>query len=135
MQRQAGDTSYGQIEDPLLKGLLLRIAKGLGQTALVATSRFPLSDLASYRNAGYHQMEVGELTLPGSLGPAATRGVRGDDAALTDSVAAYALYALTLDHLGSLIGQFLDGDPQARPEAPAPSAMSGDRQALRQRDC
>ncbi len=131
VQRQAGDTTYGQIDDPLLKGLLKRIAEGLGQTALWATSRFPLTDLAPYRNVGYRQIDVGELTLPAALALLRQRGVHGDEETLTALVAAYGAHALTLDHLGSLIGQFLGGDPQRAPEAPVLSSVIGDRQALR----
>src|SRR5262249_40596167 len=40
-------------------------------------------------------------------------------------------HALTLDHLGGLIGQFLGGDARRAPEAPALSAPGTDRQALR----
>ena len=36
---------FGQLEDPLLKGLLTRIAEGIGQTVALVTSRFPLADL------------------------------------------------------------------------------------------
>ena len=43
----------------------------------------------------------------------------------------YGAHALTLDHLGGLIGQFLGGDPRRAPEAPALAAPGGDRQALR----
>lgn len=131
VQLQAGDASYGHIEDPLLKGLLLRIVEGLGQTLLLATSRFPLTDLAPWQNRGYHQMDIGELTLPAALALLRRRGVRGDDEALMDLVAGYGAHALTLDHLGSLIGQFLDGDPNRAPEAPAVSAALGDHQARR----
>ena len=38
---------------------------------------------------------------------------------------------LTLDHLGGLIGQFLDGDPRRAPEAPRLTSPRHDRQALR----
>lgn len=131
VQRQANDTSYGRIEDPLLKALLIRIAEGLGQTALLATSRFPLTDLAQWSDRGYLQVDVGELTLPAALALLRRRGVYGDDDTLTDLVAAYGAHALTLDHLGCLIGQFLGGDPLRAPEAPALLAQSGDRQARR----
>src|SRR5262249_34911934 len=59
------------------------------------------------------------------------RGVGGDDATLAALVESYGAHALTLDHLGSLIGQFLGGDPARAPEAPALAAPGGDRQALR----
>src|SRR5262249_493498 len=41
-QRQSG-VGYGQVEDPLLKAFLLRVAEGLGQTAILITSRFPIT--------------------------------------------------------------------------------------------
>lgn len=131
VQRQANDSAYGRIDDPLLKSLLVRIAEGLGQTVLLATSRFPLTDLMPWQNGGYHQVDVGELTLLAALSLLRRRGVRGDDETLTNLVAGYGAHALTLDHLGSLIGQFLDGDPNRAPEAPAVSAALGDRQARR----
>jgi hypothetical protein len=132
VQRQAGaGDNYGQIEDPLLKNLLARIAEGLGHTVVLVTSRFPLSDLTPWLGRGYRHLDVGELTLPAAVALLRRRGVHGDDAMLTALVEAYGAHALTLDHLGSLIGQFLDGDPRRAPEAPALSAKSGDRQALR----
>ncbi|HEY7311842.1 MAG TPA: hypothetical protein VH643_20935 [Gemmataceae bacterium] len=132
VQRQAGTgDSYGQIEDPLLKSLLVRIAEGLGRTTVLVTSRFPLTDLTPWRGQGYRHLDVGELTRPAALALLRRRGVHGEDAALTALVEGYGAHALTLDHLGSLIGQFLDGDPLRAPEAPALSALSGDRQALR----
>jgi hypothetical protein len=131
VQRQTSDASYGQIEDPLLRSLLLRIAEGLGQTVLLATSRFPLTDLAPSQDNGYRQMDVGELTLPAAMALLRRRGVHGDDETLSALIANYGAHALTLDHLGSLIGHFLDGDPNRAPDVPALSAKSGDRQALR----
>lgn len=132
VQQQAGTSGgYGQIEDPLLKSLLVRIAEGLGRTAVLVTSRFPLTDLTPWEAGGYRHMNVGELTQPAALSLLRRRGVRGDDDALTALVEAYGAHALTLDHLGSLLGQFLDGDPLRAPEAPALSKTAGDRQALR----
>jgi hypothetical protein len=44
-QKEARPEQFGQIEDPLLKALLIRIADGMGQTTALITSRFPLPDL------------------------------------------------------------------------------------------
>ena len=44
---------------------------------------------------------------------------------------AYGAHALTLDHLGGLIGQFLGGDPAKAPQAPQFASPEHDRQALR----
>lgn len=132
VQRQAGGgESYGQVEDPLLKGLLLRIAEGLGQTRALVTSRFPLTDLDPFEGRGYQSLAVAELDRPAALALLRQRGVRGDDAALTPLVDSYGAHALTLDHLGSLLGQFFNGDPARAPEAPALAAPGSDRQALR----
>jgi hypothetical protein len=132
VQRQGGPAGgYGQIEDPLLKGLLLRIAEGLGRTAALVTSRFPLTDLTSLEGRGYRHLDVGELDRPAALALLRRRGVRGDDDSLAALLESYGAHPLTLDHLGSLIGQFLGGDPRRAPEAPALSAPGSDRQALR----
>jgi hypothetical protein len=131
VQRQAGTDDYGQIEDPLLKGLLMRLAEGLGRTAALVTSRFPLTDLALLQGRGYRHLDVGDLPFPAALTLLRRRGVLGDDDALAALIKAYGAHALTLDHLGGLIGQFLDGDPARVPEAPALADRSGDRQALR----
>lgn len=132
VQRQDGaGGEYGKIEDPLLRNLLLRVAAGLGQTTILVTSRFPLTDLTPWQGHGYRHLDVGELDLPAALSLLRRRGVHGDDATLTELVHAYGAHALTLDHLGSLIGQFLDGDPSRAPEAPALAAKSSNRQALR----
>jgi hypothetical protein len=136
VQRQAGaGGGFGQVEDPLLKGLLLRVAEGLGRTAALVTSRFPLADLARQEGRGYRHLPVGEMDRDAALALLRRRGVGGDDAALAALVESYGAHALTLDHLGSLIGQFLGGDPARAPEAPALAAgvglPGGDRQALR----
>jgi hypothetical protein len=132
VQRQEGaGGEYGKIEDPLLRNLLMRVATGPGRTTVLVTSRFPLSDLSPWEGRGYRHLDVGELDLPAALALLRRRGVHGDDATLAELVNAYGAHALTLDHLGSLLGQFLDGDPSRAPEAPALAAKSSDRQALR----
>ena len=51
VQRQEGAAPglFGQVEEPLLRGLLTRVAEGIGQTTVLVTSRFPLSDLEPFR--------------------------------------------------------------------------------------
>jgi tetratricopeptide (TPR) repeat protein len=133
VQRQENHASgvFGQIEDPLLKGLLTRISEGIGQTVALVTSRFPLTDLKFTLGHGYRHIEVEGLTLPAAMALLRSHGVHGDDARLTKLVEAYGAHALTLDHLGGLIGQFLGGDPARAPEAPTLVSPQQDRQALR----
>jgi tetratricopeptide (TPR) repeat protein len=133
VQRQDGNAegSHGQIEDPLLKRLLVWLAEGVGHTMVLITSRFPLTDIAGYRDQGYRAVDVGGLSVPAAVALIRARGVWGDDAALMRLVENYGAHALTLDHLGGLIGQFLDGDPSRAPEAPALASPGVDRQAFR----
>jgi AAA ATPase domain len=133
VQRQENQAAslYGQIEDPLLKGLLTRVAEGLGQTVALVTSRFPLTDLRGAPSHGYRHIDVEGLSLPAATALLRGHGVRGDDATLANLVEAYGAHALTLDHLGGLIGHFLGGDPARAPEAPTLATPQQDRQALR----
>jgi hypothetical protein len=133
VQRESTDhpTAFGQVEDPLLRGLLIRIAEGAGRTVALVTSRFPLTDLQSFQNRGYRHLGIEGLSEPAALALLRRHGVEGDDKALRELVEAYGAHALTLDHLGSLIGQFLGGDPRRAPEAPKFTSPQQDRQALR----
>src|SRR5262249_54913787 len=130
VQRPEGG-GYGQVEDPLLRGLLTRVAEGAGRTMVLVTSRFPLTDLAPLAGRGYRPLDVGGLDAPAALALLRQRGVCGDDGDLAALVEDYGAHALTLDHLGGLIGQFLGGDPRRAPEAPALADPAADRQALR----
>jgi hypothetical protein len=132
VQRPESDAGhvYGEVEDPLLRGLLTRAMEGVGRTVLLVTSRFPLTDLARQGGRGYHHLDVGGLDRPAALALLRARGVWGEDAELERLIDSYGAHALTLDHLGGLIGQFLGGDPSRAPEAPA-LGPAGDRQGLR----
>jgi hypothetical protein len=122
---------HGRVEDPLLRGLLTRIAEGSGRTTALVTSRFPLTDLEPFRGRGYRLLDVGGLERESAVDLLRRRGVVGDDAALAALVDSYGAHALTIDHLGGLIGRFLGGDPRRAPEAPTLTTPGGDRQALR----
>ena len=133
VQRPAGP-DYGRVEDPLLRGLLTRIAEGAGRTMALITSRFPLTDLAAGRAAdssGHLPLDVCGLSRGAAIDLLRRRGVVGDDEALAALVERYGSHALTLDHLGGVIGQFLGGDPGRAPEAPDLADPGADRQALR----
>jgi hypothetical protein len=130
-QGESATEAFGQIEDPLLKGLLTRIAEGVGQTVALVTSRFPLSDLSSSPGLAYRHIDVEQLSHDAALTLLRNHGVQGDDNALSKLVESYGAHALTLDHLGGLIGQFLGGDPEKAPDAPKFASPEHDRQALR----
>jgi hypothetical protein len=110
---------------------LVRIAEGLGKTMAIITSRFPMTDLESVRSEGYRSLPVGGLDREAAQSLLRLRGVKGDEKALTELIESFGAHALTLDHLGGLLGQFFEGDPSRAPELPSLSSVSGDRQALR----
>src|SRR5262249_53430481 len=119
------------IEDPLLKSFLARVAEGMGQAVALVTSRFPLTDLDPFLGHGYRHLEIGGLNQDAARMLLRNRGVRGDDVVLGRLIENYGAHPLTLDHLGGLIGQFLDGDPSRAPEAAELTNPGSDRQALR----
>jgi hypothetical protein len=131
VQRQESSGAYGQIEDPLLKGLLSRLSEANSRTTVLVTSRFPLTDLATFQTRTYRLVELGGLDSAAAQALLRYRGVEGHDATLMALVDAYGAHALTLDHLGGVIGQFLGGDARRAPEAPALGPPGSDRQALR----
>jgi tetratricopeptide (TPR) repeat protein len=131
VQQQESTGNYGRVDDPLLRSLLIRITEGLGKTTVLVTSRFPLTDLESVSGEAYQSLSVGGLERNAAQSLLLQRGVKGDENALAKLIETYGAHALTLDHLGGLLGQFLDGDPTRAPELPALATSSGDRQALR----
>jgi hypothetical protein len=133
VQRQEGDGpgAFGQVEDPLLRGLLTRLAEGVGKATALVTTRFPLTDLEPMLDRGYRHRDVEGLDRSAALDLLRRHGVRGDDDTLAGLLESYGAHALTLDHLGGLIGRFLGGDPSRAPEAPTLASPRRDRQALR----
>ncbi|HJT36601.1 MAG TPA: ATP-binding protein [Pirellulales bacterium] len=127
---EPGAAEFGRIDDPLLKTLLLRAAHGIGRSMVLITSRFPLTDFEHSGGADYRHVALGGLDAPAGVELLRSRGVRGDDEALRRLAENYGEHPLTLDHLGGLVGQFLDGDPSRAPELPSIDATA-DPQAAR----
>ena len=75
--QQQGDGGHGRIEDPLLRGLLARLAEGMGRASALITSRFPPSDLEPMRGRGYRQVDVDGLDRASALDLLRRRGVSG----------------------------------------------------------
>jgi hypothetical protein len=106
---------YGEMEDPLLRGLLTRLAAGAGNTKAIITSRFPVADIERWHGRGYTLVDVDQLT------PAAARillrahGAHADDLALDRLTNLYGRHALTLDLLGGALARFFGGDPAQAP--------------------
>lgn len=108
---------FGRLQDPLLKSLLRRIASGSARVMVVITSRFPITDLADSGD-GLEVLEMGGLDDAAAVSLLRRRGVRGDDEVIRQLVASYDGHALSLDHLGGMIGELLDGDLSRASELP-----------------
>ena len=83
---------YGQIEDPLLRGLVTRIAEGSGNAAVLVTSRFPLTDVEPRGGAGYQRVDVGGLPREAAFALLRLRGIIGDEDALGQLVDSYGAH-------------------------------------------
>jgi tetratricopeptide (TPR) repeat protein len=126
--------ALGVLRDSSLRHLLRRAAGG-GDTRFLLTTRFPLPDLAGLEEAGYRQMDADLLDPASARGLLRARGVQGSPDALDAVIRAFGSHALTLDHLGALLRDFLDGRPERAGELPSPemagSGASSDFQAYR----
>ncbi len=115
VQRPPGDLKrgFGELEDPLLRQAVTRLAAGAGRTRCLITSRFPVPDLHRWEGCGYARREVDRLDRQAAGQLLRRHGVRGDDRALDVVLDEYGSHALTLDHVGAYLAAFCDGEPAA----------------------
>lgn len=130
VQRPVTDAKgiYGELEDPLLRGFLTRLAEGPGASQALITSRFPASDLERIPGEGHLVLDIDLLdcsTATEILGSA--HGIDPGSDEVKALLAAYGTHALTVDLLGSLIRRFFGGNPCAIPKPPSHSIESVDR--------
>jgi tetratricopeptide (TPR) repeat protein len=133
MQRPAGDQygPFGDLTDPLLAQILVRLAAGLGRTKCLVTSRFPLPRLEAWRGRGYASLDIDQLGNGDAIELLRDRGVHGPDDALRTLIGEYGAHALTLDHLGGYLVEYANGDPRAAASLPRPRIDSGQVQEQR----
>jgi len=117
VQRQQTDASgiYGELEDPLLRGLLTRLAAGAGNTRAIITTRFPVASIERWTGKGYSIVDVDQLAGESARALLKVRGVKGKDTELDGVIADFGGHALTLDLLGGALAQFFGGNPSKVP--------------------
>jgi hypothetical protein len=115
VQRPPGDLKrgFGELEDPLLRQAVTRLAAGAGRTRCLITTRFPVPDLHGWVGRGYTRLDVDQLDRRAARQLLRRHGVRGDDRALDAVLDEYGSHALTLDHVGAYLAEFCDGEPAA----------------------
>ncbi|RYG27108.1 tetratricopeptide repeat protein [bacterium] len=106
---------YGELEDPLLRGLLRRLVSAGCQSKAIVTSRFPISDLDSWHGRGHEIIDIDHLDEPTALAVLGQRGVMGEPAALTALLRRFGRHALTVDLLGTATKLFFDGQADRLP--------------------
>ena len=103
---------YGELEDALLRGFLLRLLSTSIQSQAILTSRFPVSDLDRWMRKGYTSLDIDHLGLDAAFHILrAVHGVQGDDRLLQNLTNQFGRHALTIDLLGGAISRFFKGDP------------------------
>jgi transcriptional regulator with XRE-family HTH domain/tetratricopeptide (TPR) repeat protein len=106
-----GGRAHGELGDALLRRLLCAVARGLGNTRVLVTSRFELADLISWSGEGIQTIRPGSLSPKDATGLLRRWGIRGDDPALLELSDGTGGHALSIAMLGSYVGAFLGGDP------------------------
>lgn len=106
-----GGRAHGELGDALLRRLLCAVARGLGNTRMLVTSRFELADLTSWSGEGIQTIRPGSLSPEDATGLLRRWGIRGEDPALLELSARTGGHALSIAMLGSYVGAFLGGDP------------------------
>lgn len=108
VQSEGKGKALGELDDPSLSLLLKHLARGLGRTRVLVTTRFPVVDLKGFEGTG-----VCIHVLP-PLDPAESRrlllegGVR-ESSSVDALVEHYGGHPLTLSMLASYIAKFLGG--------------------------
>jgi hypothetical protein len=117
VQRQQTDASgiYGELEDPLLRGLLSRLCAGTGNTRAIITTRFPVASIERWMGKGYSIIDVDQLAGDSARALLRVQNVKGTDQELDAVIADYGGHALTLDLLAGALAKFFEGEPSKAP--------------------
>lgn len=106
----APGSTYGRIEDPALRRLFQGVARGLGGSRILCTSRFELSDLAAREGEGLWTVRLDALSEAEGMDLLRRWGLAGGDEALGPLLAQVGRHALSVAMMGSYAGAFLGGD-------------------------
>ncbi|MBS1708382.1 MAG: hypothetical protein JSS65_06620 [Armatimonadetes bacterium] len=122
---------HGEMEDPLLRSLLVRLATSSSRSQVVVTSRFPLSDLEKFTGDRYQAIDIDQMDSETAVQLLANRGVHGTVNELSGFADRLGRHALTLDLAASAVATFFDGDFAKMPVVDLPEQASANDQAVR----
>lgn len=123
--------AHGELHDPLLRRLLISLARGLGAARALVTSRFVLGDLAAWADTGVRTVSLGPLPKSDAEKLLRSWGTRGDSSTLGALIDVSGGHALSLAVTGSFVGAFLGGDPQPLDASELAEAVRDDPLARR----
>ena len=86
VQAEGTRRALGEIEDPLLRRLLVAMARGLGAARALVTSRYRLEDLAPWAESGARTISIGPLSEGEATLLLRSWGTRGEGPALEEIV-------------------------------------------------
>lgn len=107
--------AFGELDDHQLKNFLRAIASGLGRTRALVTTRFRMTDLDRWENAGHKTYKLEHLDELAAVSVLEHWGVRGSAERLSALAKELGYHALSISVLGSYLSEFADGDPDRAP--------------------
>jgi len=108
-----GGRVRGELSDHTLKLLLRALAAGLGRARALVTSRYPLVDLDPWKNRGYRDTSLDDLSPEAAVDVLRDWGVVGNGEALRAAAAQVGNHALSVAVLGSYLRSFASGRIEA----------------------
>ena len=119
IQEETEDSSdEAKLQSAPVAQLLREIALGDLPVFAIATSRMAPSDLGPYHGRGYFPLNIRKLEPQLAIALLRHCGVRGEDEVLVQLAESFGCHALTIYHLGKLLGEFYQGDPKAAGNLP-----------------
>ena len=131
VQRPVTDGSgiFGELEDPLLRGLLVRLASNPGRNKAIITSRFPISDIERWNGRGHTVFALDELDDDSALRLIRSHGVEGTDGEVLALANRCGKHALSTDLMGAATTRFFGGNPVTSIQALESAQIEGDDQS------
>jgi tetratricopeptide (TPR) repeat protein len=126
-----GGRPRGSLDDHSMKVLLRSIAAGLGRTRCILTSRLPLADLQNWKDSGYREVRLHDLSDAAAAALLRAWGVRGSEAELQGLAGHVGRHALSVSVLGAYITEFCGGDPRRAADLELDQAAQDDPQAAK----
>ena len=129
MQKAESGDEFGKMIHRELTELLHYLADvpKAGSMCLI-TTRFTLKDLDDWKNRGYENRPLVDLSVPDALLMLEKRGVKGSDEEITDVINRYKGHALSLTSLAGYLTRYYDGDIR---EAPDIKFVLGDKERFK----